>query len=329
MSEHGSKGTVAHETSPVIPPVIVGTMTFGDTADEVTAAEIVAAALDAGVTWFDTANSYSDGECERIVGRLLAGQVGITLATKVGQPQSELGTEKLLSARNVRRSVEASLSRLGRERIDLLYLHKPDRTTPIAETLLAVADLVREGKVGQLGVSNFSAWQIAEIVAMARSVGAPVPMISQQLYNLVSRRLEEEYQEYAVTTGLATAIYNPLAGGLLTGNVIRDAGASHGRFGDARIASEYRARYYDDRLFAAVVELSAIAEGTGIPLTEFALRWCVDRPVVQSVLIGGSRASHLLGNLRSLANGPLPLEAAEAADAVGARLRGPMPAYNR
>ena len=329
MSETGRQVNAAYEVVPNIPPVIVGTMTFGDTADEATAAEIIATALDAGVNWFDTANSYSDGLCEQIVGRLLAGQTGITLATKVGQPQSELGTEHLLSARNVRRSVEASLMRLDRERVDLLYLHKPDRTTPIAETLLAVADLVREGKVGQLGVSNFSAWQIAEIVATSRDLGTPVPVISQQLYNVVSRRLEDEYQEYALTTGLATAIYNPLAGGLLTGRVIQDAASRHGRFGDARIASEYRSRYFDVRLFAAVDELSAVAEDTGIPLSEFALRWCLGRPMVRSVLLGGSRASHMLENIHSLAQGPLPQDAVDAADAVGTRLRGPMPAYNR
>lgn len=312
-----------------IPAVILGTMTFGDTVDEATAAEIVAAALDAGVTWFDTANSYSDGLCEQIVGRILGRRSDITLATKVGQPQSELGTEHLLSAPNVRRSVEASLTRLGRERVELLYLHKPDRSTPLAETLSEVAALIRAGKVGQFGVSNFSAWQIAEIVATAREVGAPPPVISQQLYNLVARRLEEEYQEYAVTTGLATAIYNPLAGGLLTGRYSQDSAAGHGRFGDARNAREYRSRYWDGRFFAAVDKLSAIAAGAGLPLAELALRWTVGRPVVQSVLLGGSRVSHLRANLQALAHGPLPQDLIDAADAVGAELRGPMPAYNR
>jgi aryl-alcohol dehydrogenase-like predicted oxidoreductase len=315
--------------SSTIPAVILGTMTFGDTVGEAAAAEIVAAALDAGVTWFDTANSYSDGLSEQIVGRILGRRSDITLATKVGQPQSELGTEHLLSAQNVRRSVEASLNRLGRDRVELLYLHKPDRSTPIAETLSEVAELIRAGKVGQFGVSNFSAWQIAEIVATARDVGAPPPAISQQLYNLIARRLEEEYQEYAVTTGLATAIYNPLAGGLLTGRYSLDAAAGHGRFGDARNASEYRKRYWDERFFAAVDKLSAIAAGAGLPLSEFALRWTVGRPVVQSVLLGGSGVSHLRANLHALAQGPLPQDAIDAADAVGAELRGPMPAYNR
>ncbi|GAB3040290.1 aldo/keto reductase [Parafrigoribacterium mesophilum] len=307
----------------------MGTMTFGDTVDEATAAEIVATALDAGVTWFDTANSYSDGLCERIVGRVLGRRSDITLATKVGQPQSELGTEHLLSARNVRRSVEASLTRLGRDQVELLYLHKPDRSTPLAETLSEVAELLRAGKVKQFGVSNFSAWQIAEVVATAKEVGAPTPAISQQLYNVVARRLEEEYQEYALTTGLATAIYNPLAGGMLTGRYSLDAAAGHGRFGDARNAREYRARYWDPRFFAAVDKLSTIATNAGMPLAELALRWTIGRPVVQSVLLGGSRVSHLRANLHALTQGPLPQDLIDAADAVGAELRGPMPAYNR
>jgi aryl-alcohol dehydrogenase-like predicted oxidoreductase len=314
---------------PVIPPVILGTMTFGDTVDEATATQIVAAALDAGVTWFDTANSYSDGRCEEIVGRILAGRNGITLATKVGQPQSELGSEQLLSPANVRRSVDASLIRLGRDRVELLYLHKPDRTTPIADTLSEVARLIHDGKIERFGVSNFSAWQIAEIVATAREVGAPPPVISQQLYNLLARRLEEEYQEYAVTSGLPTAIYNPLAGGLLTGRYAAESAAGHGRFSDARNAREYRARYWDGRFFAAVEALAAIADGTGVPLAEFALRWSVGRPAVQSVLVGGSRVAHIQENLGALARGPLPPDAIAAADAVGAQLRGPMPAYNR
>jgi aryl-alcohol dehydrogenase-like predicted oxidoreductase len=312
-----------------IPSVMFGTMTFGDTVDEATAAEMVAAALDSGVTWFDTANSYSDGLSEQILGRTLAGRSGITLATKVGQPQSELGTEHLLSAHNVRRSVEASLTRLGRDRVELLYLHKPDRSTPLAETLSEIAALIRAGKIEQFGVSNFSAWQIAQIVAIAAEVGAPPPAISQQLYNVVARRLEEEYQEYAVTTGLATAIYNPLAGGLLTGRYSLDSVAGHGRFGDARNAGEYRRRYWDERFFAAIDKLRALAAGTGISLGELALRWTIGRPVVQSVLLGGSTASHLRANLQALARGPLPQDVTDAADAVGADLRGPMPAYNR
>jgi aryl-alcohol dehydrogenase-like predicted oxidoreductase len=312
-----------------LPPVVLGTMTFGDTADEQTATEIVHAALDAGVRWFDTANSYSDGESERIVGRILAGRDDVLVATKAGQPQSALGTEHLLSAALLRRSVEDSLARLGRETIDLLYLHKPDRSVPIAETLETVAALVGEGKVRRLGISNYAAWQIAHVVETARLVGAPPLTASQQLYNVLSRRLEEEYQEYATSTGLKTVVYNPLAGGLLTGRYRADADAGAGRFGSARNATEYRARYWDPRFFDAVGILQGIADDAGMPMAQLATRWLVGRPAVQSVLVGGSRVDHVVDNLRSLALGSLPGEVSAAIDEVGAELRGPMPAYNR
>jgi aryl-alcohol dehydrogenase-like predicted oxidoreductase len=304
-------------------------MTFGDTADEAAAAALVQTALDADIAWFDTANSYSDGASEEILGRILAGRDDVTIATKVGQPQSLVGTDSLLSAEKIRTSVEASLTRLGRDHVEVLYLHKPDRSTPIDVTLTEIAALYTEGKIGAFGVSNYAAWQISDIVRVAAEVGAPPVLLSQQIYSLLARRLEDEYEEYAVTTGLPTVIYNPLAGGLLTGRYSRDANAGSGRFGDARNAKEYRARYWDDRMFTAVEALTKIADGAGIPLAEFALRWTLGRPAVQSVLLGGTRVSHLSDNIAAFSHGPLPEDVSAAADAVGDELRGPMPAYNR
>ncbi|MET0480773.1 MAG: aldo/keto reductase [Mycetocola sp.] len=312
-----------------IPPLILGTMTFGDTADETAAAELVGAALDADIAWFDTANSYSDGRSEEIVGRVLKGRDDVTIATKVGQPQSLVGTDNLLSASKIRTSVEASLLRLGREHVEILYLHKPDRSTPLEETLTEIAALTREGKIGALGISNYAAWQISDVVRVAAEVDAPPLLISQQMYSLLARRLEDEYEEYAVSTGLPTVIYNPLAGGLLTGRYRKDADAGSGRFGDARNAKEYRARYWDERMFAAVDALTAIADDAGIALPEFALRWTLGRPAVQSVLLGGTRVAHLRENIEAFGRGPLPADVSAAADAVGVELRGPMPAYNR
>ncbi|GHD42191.1 aldo/keto reductase [Mycetocola manganoxydans] len=312
-----------------IPPLILGTMTFGDTADEASAADLVQTALDAGIAWFDTANSYSDGRSEEILGSILGARDDVSIATKVGQPQSLVGTESLLSAGKIRTSVDASLTRLGREHIEILYLHKPDRSTPLEETLTEIAALAADGKVGAFGVSNYAAWQISDVVRIAAEVGAPPVLLSQQMYSLLARRLEDEYEEYATTTGLPTVIYNPLAGGLLTGRYRQDADAGSGRFGDARNAREYRARYWDDRMFAAVDALTVIADDAGIPLAEFALRWTIGRPAVQSVLLGGTRVSHLRDNIAAFNNGPLPADVSAAADAVGDDLRGPMPAYNR
>lgn len=176
--------------------LVLGTMTFGDTADEATAARMVEEAIDAGITTIDTANAYVGGVTEDMLGRLLKGKRdGVILASKAGMPHADHGGNSPLSPTGLRASVEASLRRLGVDSIDLFYLHQPDRATPLAATLTTIAELVDEGKLGALGVSNFAAWQVADVIHTAREVGAPQPVVAQQLYNLVARRLEEEYLE--------------------------------------------------------------------------------------------------------------------------------------
>ncbi|GAA5165814.1 aldo/keto reductase [Ornithinimicrobium tianjinense] len=314
----------------VVPPVALGTMTFGDLTEPAEAARIVDVALTAGVTWFDTANVYAGGRSEEILRDLLRGRDDVVVATKCGMPAADVeGEQALLSPSAVRTAVEGSLRRLGRDHVELLYLHRPDRATPIEETLSAVAELVREGKVGALGVSNYAAWQIGELVRAAEEVGAPRPLVSQQMYNMVARRLDEEYAEYAATTGLATIVYNPLAGGLLTGRYDVDTLPGSGRFATAANAATYRERYWDPRLFDAVRRLSAVAADAGMPLLEMALRWALGRPVCTSVLVGASRADQLEANLRAISRGPLGPDLMRAIDEVGQDLRGPMPAYNR
>ncbi|WP_128374423.1 aldo/keto reductase [Streptomyces cavernae] len=310
--------------------LVLGTMTFGDTVDRAGAAAMLDAALDAGITGVDTANGYAGGESERLLGELLPGRRDrVVLATKVGIPHSDQGDNAPLSAAGLRACLDGSLKRLGIDHVDLLYLHQPDRATPIAETLVTVAELVIEGKVRALGVSNYAAWQIALLTRMADQVGAPRPVVAQQLHNLLARRIEEEYVEYAAVTKLPTMVYNPLAGGLLTGRHHFGAEPGHGRFGDSRLAAMYRQRYWDERPFGAVEELAGVADGAGIPLTDVALRWLLDRPSTGALLLGGSSLTHLLANIRAAEAGPLPDEVTAACDEIGARLRGPMPAYNR
>jgi aryl-alcohol dehydrogenase-like predicted oxidoreductase len=251
------------------------------------------------------------------------------LATKAGMPHPDAGEHGLLSPQALRACVDGSLRRLGTDRIDLFYLHQPDRTTPVADTLATVADLVAEGKVLALGVSNYAAWQIAELANTADQVGAPRPVVAQQLYNLLARRVEEEYLEYARTSGLLTMVYNPLGGGLLTGRHRFADTPDAGRFGDSKLAEMYRARYWDARLFGAVERLAGIAAGAGIGLVELSLRWLLDQPDVGALLLGGSTVDQLRANLTAAAAGPLPDDVRAACDEVGADLRGPMPAYNR
>lgn len=317
-------------TLAAVPPLVLGTMTFGDTTDAREAARVFDHALSTGITWIDTANAYAAGRTEEILAGLLRGHDDLVLATKAGMPNPDVdGDHGLLSPRALRASLEGSLRRLGREHVEILYLHRPDRDTPLRQTLEAVAELVSEGKVGALGVSNYAAWQIGDLVRVADEVGAPRPLVSQQMYNMVARRLDEEYTEYAATAGLETVIYNPLAGGLLTGRYDFGTPAESGRFATANVAKSYRDRYWDARLFQAVHRLETIASSAGMPLLEMALRWTVSRPVTNSVLLGASRLEQLHANLEAIRKGPLEPDLMKDIDAIGADLRGPMPAYNR
>lgn len=311
-------------------PLVLGTMTFGDTVDAAGAAAMVDAALAAGITHLDTANAYSGGAAETILADIVHHHRDqVTVATKAGMPHPDAGGAALLSPAALRASVEGSLSRLQIDRVDLLYLHQPDRCTPLEETLGTVADLVGEGKIAALGVSNYAAWQIAEINHTADAVGAPRPIVAQQLYNLIARRIEEEYAEFATTAGLVTMVYNPLGGGLLTGKHTFETDPADGRFGDSRLASMYKQRYWNAEIFDALAQLAVIADKAGIPLTELALRWLIAKPAAGPVLLGGSKVGHLQSNIAAAAKGPLDADVVEACDDVGAALRGPMPSYNR
>lgn len=310
--------------------LVLGTMTFGDTVDIDGAEAMIDAALEAGITHIDTANGYAGGESERMLAQLLKGRRDqVTLATKAGIPHPDAGDHAPLSAAGLRASVEGSLARLGTDRIDLFYLHQPDRAAPLSETLGTVAELVAEGKIGRLGVSNYAAWQIAELNHTADAVGAPRPVAAQQLYNLLARRIEEEYAEFASVTGLTTVVYNPLGGGLLTGRHSFDSDPDEGRFGDSRLAAMYKERYWNAAIFDAIQQLTVIAEKAGMPLTELALRWLVAKPAAGPILLGGSKVEHLHSNIAAVAKGPLDADVVAACDDVGAALRGPMPSYNR
>lgn len=317
-------------TAPLSPRLVLGSMTFGDTVDATTAADMIGVAAEAGVSMIDTANGYAGGATEEILGELLP-TLGaeFEVATKAGMPHPDAGDEPPLSPVALRRSLEGSLRRLRRDSVDLFYLHQPDRATPIEDTLDAVNTLMREGKIGRLGVSNFAAWQIAQANHAADAIGMPRPEVAQQLYNLVARRVETEYLEFAQVTSLQTMVYNPLGGGLLSGHHRFSERPESGRFGDSRLSAMYTERYWNEELFVAIEQFSAIASDAGLTLPELALRWLVSRPQVDAILLGGSRAAHLRSNLDAVARGALPSDVVRACDEVGQRLAGPMPAYNR
>ncbi len=312
------------------PRPVLGTMTFGDTVDRETAATMLDLVRDAGATELDTANVYAGGMTEEMLGELLSTRRGVfSVATKAGMPHPDAGDAPPLSAKALRACLTGSLRRLGLDRVDLFYLHQPDPTTPLSETVEALAALTREGLVGRIGVSNYAAWQIAELRHLFAEAGLPGPAVAQQMYNLLARRLDEEYAAFAAAAGVETIVYNPLGGGLLSGRYRFDAEPGAGRFGTSRLSPAYRERYWNRRQFEAVDALSAIASEASLGLPELALRWVASRPVTTAVLVGASRVDHLRTNLDALARGPLPDDVLHRCDEVGHDLRGPMPAYNR
>lgn len=306
---------------------VFGTMTFGQQTSETDAHQMVALCREAGVTMFDTANMYGDGRSEEILGRAVAPfRDEVLIATKVGNRHDLPAERPQLTAASIREEVDASLRRLGTDRIDLYYMHVPDPVTPIEETLGAFQELVDAGKIRAVGQSNHAAWQVVEMIHIAAAHGWTRVTYGQPMYNLVARRIEEEYAAFSDRYGMANIVFNPLAGGLLTGKHAMDRPPAPGtRFTKA----SYQQRYWTPQHFAAVTELTAIAADAGMTLIELSLRWLDAQPQVAAVLLGASTTDHLRTNLAALQGPPPDDDTCRRVDEVWATLRGAAPRYNR
>jgi aryl-alcohol dehydrogenase-like predicted oxidoreductase len=305
----------------------LGTMTFGSQVDEKEAAAMLDRAVEHGTTHIDTADVYNEGAAEEIVGRWLRGRRDdVLVATKVGMRMQNAATPGGLTAKAVQRAMDASLRRLGTDHVDLYYLHTPDWSVPIEETMDAMTALVSAGKVRHVGVSNYAAWQIAQMRGQAHRCGWPPVHVSQVMYNLVTRHLEDEYAAFAREYAMANVIYNPLAGGLLTGKHERAMEPAEGtRFSGER----YRRRYWHDQQFKAVGELAEIAAQAGMSLVELAYRWLLGQDLVGVVIVGASSLRQLEQNFAAAEGPELDDETRHRCDAVWEQLRGPIPRYNR
>jgi aryl-alcohol dehydrogenase-like predicted oxidoreductase len=307
-----------------LPRLSLGAMTFGAQVAPDEAQRMVDRAREVGVTLFDTADSYQEGASETVLGRCLRGvRDEVLVASKVGRP---VGSERGgLAPDWIRSSIDRSLSNLGIDHLDLYYLHQPDPIVPIEDSLGAMQELIVAGKIRAIGVSNYAAWQIADLEASCARNGWHTPAVSQVLYNAISRRLEDEYAAFAAEHGLSTTVYNPLAGGLLTGKHRPGVVPQGGRFALDR----YRDRYWADAQFDAVERLAAVADEVGTPLIELALRWLLSRDVVDSVLLGASSEQQLATNLDACSRGSLSAEILEEFDEVWVAVGGAAPNYNR
>ncbi len=290
----------------------LGTMTFGSSFYNIgvigqeQANAMVAYAVQAGVNFFDTADLYSHGESEQILGRAIR-QLGINrdavvIATKVRAPMSEaaaLGTGDVnnvgLSRKHIQAACEASLRRLGTDYIDLYQVHGWDRHTPLEETLRALDDLVRAGKVRYLGCSNWSARHLAKAIELARHQGWERFVSLQAYYSAVGRDLEHELLPLCQEEGLGVLPWSPLAGGYLSGKFRRDQPAP----ADARRAQFDFPPVERELVYRAVDVMAQIADETSASIAQVALAWLLARPAVSSVIIGAKRLEQLEDNLKA------------------------------
>ncbi len=283
----------------------LGCNNFGRRLNKKDSAAVVNAALDAGVTLFDTADIYGDGRSEEFVGRALGSRRdSVVIATKFGS--SMKGQGKGASAAYIRKTIEASLRRLGSDRIDLYQLHEPDETVPIEETLGALDELVRAGKVHEIGCSNFTVDQIREADAAVRDGGARFASVQNE-YNLLNREPEQGVLAECERLGLAFLPYFPLASGLLTGKYRRDRPVPKG----SRLAEERFSNQLTDRNLAIVEDLIRFAEARGHTILELAVSWLLARPTVASVISGATSPRQVEANASAAGWEPTEAELAE------------------
>ena len=269
----------------------LGCMNFGKRTPPDEAARIVARAVEAGVGLLDTANMYGEGESERILGGILKElKAPVRVASKVGLLRRKGRVEGLSEARVVE-ACDESLQRLSRERIDLYYLHAPDPNTPAESTLRGLSRLLDAGKIGAWGMSNFASWQILEWTLLAREVGLPRPSVAQQLYNPLVRQLDIEYFAFARRQGLHTTVYNPLAGGLLSGQHQAGAEVPKGSRFDGNPL--YQRRYWTRTMHTGAELLAGLAREAGHSLPALVYAFLARQPGVDSILIGPGSLAHL------------------------------------
>lgn len=307
--------------------IILGTMNFGPQLDETASQEMVTAFLNTGNRELDTAYVYNGGQTEYIIGGIIPSlpDNSYEIATKV-HPR----ITGRLDRETIMMELTESLKRMKLESVDLLYFHFPDGKTPIEEALEAVAELYEQGKVKELGLSNYPAWQVVDIWHMCEKYGCPKPTVYQGMYNALCRNVEPELFPAIRALGMRFYAFNPLAGGMLTGKHKHfEDTPEPGRF--ARLAS-YRNRYWKQSYFDAVDEIRKACEAEGIPMVEAAYRWLCNHSMMDAtkddgILLGASRQEQMIQNMAAAQKGVLPQSILDAMDAAWEIAKPDSPAY--
>jgi aryl-alcohol dehydrogenase-like predicted oxidoreductase len=288
----------AGSTGVQVSPLCLGTMSFGDEADEDVSAQMFHRARKAGINFFDTADVYGQGASEEILGKLVSGSRDeAVIASKVFFPTGQDVNARGLSRRHIARAVEASLARLGTEWIDFYFVHAFDELTPIEETLGALDDLQRQGKIRYPAVSNWAAWQIAMALGIsAREHLARFGLI-EPMYNLVRRQAEVEILPLAEAQKMGVVTYSPLGGGLLTGKYGTGKRPESGRLVEN---ARYADRYGLQTDYATADRFTAFAQEIGVTPATLAVAWAMSHPAVTAPIIGARNLAQLEDSLAAL-----------------------------
>jgi len=275
-------------------------LTYGGSVEESAARACIQRAYELGVTFFDTANVYSRGRAEEIVGRAIASfrRDSIVLATKVYFPMGDGPNDRGLSRKHVTEQLHHSLRRLGVDYIDLYQCHRYDVTTPLEETCAAMSDFVRAGKILYWGVSEWNADQIASAVRLCRAMGGAEPVSNQPQYSALWRRIERRVLPACAEYGLGNVVWSPLAQGILTGKYA-DAKKPPEGSRAAGAAAEMMEDYFTQPVLDAVQRAKELAQKAGYTLAQLALAWCLRRPEISSVIAGATKPAQVEENAKA------------------------------
>jgi aryl-alcohol dehydrogenase-like predicted oxidoreductase len=294
-----------------------GWLTQGRSIDDDTTDRIVQKALELGINFFDTADVYNRGEAELSLGKALKDvrRSDVVIGTKCFFPMSDLPNDRGLSRKHITESVHASLKRLQTDYVDMMQFHRFDAETPFDETVRAVDDLIRAGKVLYWGVSEWSAQQIDEVVGVAKSINANPPASNQPIYNMLTKGIEDGVIQSCENHGIGLVVFSPLAQGILTGKYLPGQPPPSGSRGADDTSNMFMTGMLEEDTLNRVQKLKEFANGHGYSIGQFALAWCLRQKQVSSVIIGATKPEHV--EMNAAASGiELPAEVWQEAEAI-------------
>lgn len=276
-------------------------LTYGDSVDDKNSIEIIHTAYENGITSFDTANAYNGGAAEIVLGKALKDfrRESYVVASKLFFSMGDSPYESGSSRKSVTEQVENSLSRMGLDYMDILYFHRYDEETPLYETLRAVDDMIRRGKVLYFGVSEWTAKQITEALHISDKYLLDRMIVNQPSFNILNRYIEKEVLPTSLEHGVGQIVYSPLAQGMLSGKYRKNAAIPKGSRADGKLGEFLRNEYFSEENFDKIEKLVKLSEDAGMELSQIALAWVLSVKGISSLILGASRKEQLLQNIKA------------------------------